>query len=58
MLTEHSYELEYRDDLQMMTTNVYYGAPGGLKYVSGTYHRSATAARLTTAASTPAPTPH
>ena len=38
MLTEHSYELEYRDDLQVMTTNVYYGAPGGLKYVPGTYH--------------------
>ena len=38
MLTEHSYELEYRDDLQVMTTNVYYGAAGGLKYVSGTYH--------------------
>ena len=38
MLTEHSYELEYRDDLQVMTTNVYYGAPGGLKYISGTYH--------------------
>ena len=33
MLTEHSYELEYRDDLQVMTTNVYYGAAGGLKYV-------------------------
>jgi hypothetical protein len=38
MLTEHSYELEYRDDLQVTTTNVYYGAPGGLKYVPGTYH--------------------
>ncbi len=38
MLTEHSYDLEYRDDLQVMTTNVYYGAPGGLKYVSGTLH--------------------
>jgi len=38
MLTEHSYELEYRDDLQVMTTNVYYGAPGGLKFVPDTYH--------------------
>jgi hypothetical protein len=38
MMTEHSYELEYRDDLQLMTTNVYYGAPGGLQYVPGTYH--------------------
>lgn len=38
MLSEHSYELEYRDDLQLMTTNVYGGAPGGLAYVPGTYH--------------------
>ena len=36
--SEHSYELEYRDDLQVMTTNVYYAAPGGLGYVPGTYH--------------------
>jgi endonuclease/exonuclease/phosphatase family metal-dependent hydrolase len=38
METEHSYDLEYRDDLQVMTTNVYYGAPGGFSYVPGTYH--------------------
>ncbi len=38
MLSEHSYELEYRDDLQLMTTNVFYRNPGGLEYVSGTYH--------------------
>ncbi len=38
MLTEHSYNLEYRDDLQVMTTNVYYSVPGGLQYVPGTYH--------------------
>ncbi len=38
MLTEEDYELRYRDDLQVMTTNVYYGAPGGLQYVPGTYH--------------------
>jgi hypothetical protein len=38
ILTEQSYNLEYRDDLQVMTTNVYYGADGGLKYVPGTYH--------------------
>ena len=38
MLTEHSYDLEYRDDLQVMTTNVYYGAPGGLTFVTGTFH--------------------
>jgi hypothetical protein len=38
MLTEHGYDLEYRDDLHLMTTNVYFGAAGGLKYVPGTYH--------------------
>jgi hypothetical protein len=38
MLSEHSYNLEYRDDLQVMTSNVYYGAPGGFSYVPGTYH--------------------
>ncbi len=38
MLTEHGYNLEFRDDLQVMTTNVYYGAPGGLKLVPGSYH--------------------
>jgi hypothetical protein len=38
MMTEHSYELEYRDDLQVMTTSIYYGAAGGLKYVPGTCH--------------------
>jgi hypothetical protein len=38
MLTEHSYELEYRDDLQVMTTNVYYGTGSGFKYIPGTYH--------------------
>ena len=38
MLSEHSYELEYRDDLQVMTTNVYSGAAGGLALVPGTYH--------------------
>ena len=38
MLSEHSYELEYRDDLQVMTTNVYFGVAGGLALVPGTYH--------------------
>jgi hypothetical protein len=38
MLTEHSYELEYRDDLQVMTTNVYGDMAGGLQYIPGTYH--------------------
>ena len=36
--TEATTSLKYRDDLQVMTTNVYYGAPGGLAYVPGTYH--------------------
>jgi hypothetical protein len=38
MLTEKSDELEYRDDLQVMTTNVYFGVAGGLALVPGTYH--------------------
>ncbi len=38
MLSEHGYNLEYRDDLQVMTSNVYYGTPGGFQYVPGTYH--------------------
>jgi hypothetical protein len=38
MLSEHGYALEFRDDLQVMTSNVYYGAPGGLQYVPGSYH--------------------
>jgi hypothetical protein len=38
MLTEEDYELRYRDDLQTMTSNVYYGAPGGLCLASNTYH--------------------
>jgi hypothetical protein len=36
--TESSTSLHYRDDFQVMTTNVYYGTPGGLALVSGTYH--------------------
>jgi PKD repeat protein len=36
--TEAATSLKFRDDLQVMTTNVYYGAPGGLAYVPGTYH--------------------
>jgi hypothetical protein len=38
MLTEEAYELRYRDDLQIMTSNVYYGVPGGLCLVANTYH--------------------
>jgi PKD repeat protein len=37
-LTESATSLGWRDDLQVMTTNVYYAIPGGLAYVSGTYH--------------------
>ncbi|HEY3914085.1 MAG TPA: hypothetical protein VGN61_06320, partial [Verrucomicrobiae bacterium] len=36
--TESATDLRYRDDLEVMTTNVYYGAPGGLTLVPGTYH--------------------
>ena len=38
METESATDLRYRDDLQVMTTNVYAGAPGGLALVPGTYH--------------------
>jgi hypothetical protein len=38
METESSTDLRYRDDLQLMTTNIYYGVAGGLALVSGTYH--------------------
>ncbi len=38
MLSEESYELRYRDDLQVMTSNVYYQVGLGLHYVPGTYH--------------------
>lgn len=37
-LTEKATYLQYRDDYQMMTTNVYYGAGGGLALIAGTYH--------------------
>jgi hypothetical protein len=38
MLTEEDYELRYRDDLQLCTSNVFYNAPGGLCLVTNTYH--------------------
>jgi hypothetical protein len=38
METESSTYLRYRDDLQVMTTNVYFGVAGGLALVPGTYH--------------------
>jgi PKD repeat protein len=37
-LTESATDLRYRDDYQMMTSNVLYGVSGGLAYVPGTYH--------------------
>jgi hypothetical protein len=37
-LTEEDYRLEYRDDYQMMTTNVYFDTAGGLALLPGTYH--------------------
>jgi hypothetical protein len=36
--TDSATDLRYRDDLEIMTTNIYFGALGGLKYVPGTYH--------------------
>jgi endonuclease/exonuclease/phosphatase family metal-dependent hydrolase len=36
--TESAIDLRYRDDLLIMTSNIYYGSPGGLKYVAGTCH--------------------
>jgi len=37
-LTESATDLRYRDDYQMMTSNVLYGVANGLAYVPGTYH--------------------
>jgi endonuclease/exonuclease/phosphatase family metal-dependent hydrolase len=36
--TESGDDLRYRDDLQILTTNVFYGQTGGLSLVAGTYH--------------------
>ena len=38
MKTDSSTSLHYRDDLQVMTTNIYFGIAGGLALVPGTYH--------------------
>ena len=38
METDSAMNLRYRDDLQVMTTNVYFGVAGGLRFVPGTYH--------------------
>jgi hypothetical protein len=46
MLSEESYELRYRDDLQVMTSNMYYQVSGGLCYVPGTYHSFGNNARI------------
>ncbi|HUI08212.1 MAG TPA: PKD domain-containing protein [Verrucomicrobiae bacterium] len=37
MLSEPASGLLYRDDLQVMTSNVYYDVAGGLQYVPGSY---------------------
>lgn len=37
-LTDSDTSLEYRDDYEIMTTNVYGGAAGGLAFLPGTYH--------------------
>ena len=36
--SETATRLEWRFDMQLMTSNVYYGVAGGLAYVPGTYH--------------------
>jgi hypothetical protein len=36
--TDNCEFIQYRDDLQTMTTNVFSGTVGGLKYIAGTYH--------------------
>jgi PKD repeat protein len=38
MKSESATDLRYRDDLQIMTSDVYNGVPGGLALVPGTYH--------------------
>ena len=59
MLRKKATNLRYRDDLQVMTTNVYYGAAGrvGDMFPAPTTRLATTARRLTTAAWIPAPTP-
>ena len=38
ILTEKDTELEYRDDIEMMTSNVYSGSPGDLNLIANSYH--------------------
>lgn len=37
-MSESATHLQFRDDYQMMTSNVFFGVAGGLAYVPGTYH--------------------
>jgi PKD repeat protein len=46
MLSEEDYDLRYRDDLQIMSSNVYYQEASGLLYVPGTYHSFANNATI------------
>jgi len=56
MLTEEDYELRYRDDLQLMTSNVFYATSGGLCLATNTYHAFGNNGSLTYAASVTAGT--
>lgn len=38
IMTESVNNLRFRDDLQLMTLNIYNGSPGALSYVAGSYH--------------------
>jgi endonuclease/exonuclease/phosphatase family metal-dependent hydrolase len=38
LLTESDTDLRYRDDMQLITGNVYNDTPGGLEYISGSEH--------------------
>jgi PKD repeat protein len=38
MKSESATDLRYRDDLEVMTSNIYNDVPGGLSLVTGTYH--------------------
>ncbi len=38
IMTDSVATLNYRDDLQLMTSNVYNGTPGSLSYVGNSYH--------------------
>jgi PKD repeat protein len=38
MLTEEAYDLRYRDDLQLSTSNIFFDVAGGLCLATNTYH--------------------